>query len=76
MNGSHIIRKHQKTTGERLAVWEGPEDGPSLRVDPGFIFQGRLYGVYSNYAGVLMLSGSAEIFRSPARFAPGGLTGL
>ena len=58
---NHAIGKYRKDTGARVAGWEGPDGGPIIHINAGIIFDGRLYGVHSNYPGVPMLS-SLEIF--------------
>jgi len=59
--GNHAIGKYLKTTGERVAVWDGGEGGEVIHLNAGIVRNGRLYGVHSNYPGVPMLS-SLEIF--------------
>jgi hypothetical protein len=58
---NHTIGKYRKETGERVAQWEGGAGGEIIHINAGIIYQGRLYGIHSNYPGVPMLS-SLEIF--------------
>ena len=58
---NHAIGKYRKETGERVAQWEGGADGEFIHINAGIIYEGRLYGIHSNYPGVPMLS-SLEIF--------------
>ncbi len=58
---NHTIAKYRKTGGERVAVWEGGNDGPIIHLNAGVVFEGRVYCAHSNYPGVPMLS-SVEIF--------------
>lgn len=58
---NHTIGKYRKTTGERVAQWEGGAKGEIIHINAGFVREGRLYGIHSNYPGVPMLS-SLELF--------------
>jgi hypothetical protein len=58
---NHTIGKYRKTTGERVAGWEGGAGGEIIHLNAGFVREGRIYGVHSNYPGVPMLS-SLEFF--------------
>jgi len=58
---NHTIGKYRKTTGERVAQWEGGAGGEIIHLNAGFVRAGRIYGVHSNYPGVPMLS-SLEFF--------------
>lgn len=58
---NHTIGKYRKATGERVAQWEGGAGGEIIHLNAGFIRDGRLYGIHSNYPGVPMLS-SLELF--------------
>jgi hypothetical protein len=58
---NHTIAKYKKTGGERLASWEGGNDGPIIHMNAGAILAGRLYCAHSNFPTVPMLS-SVEIF--------------
>ena len=59
--GNHELGRYRKDTGERVASWAGPDGGEIIHLNAGIIFDGKLYGVHSNYPGVPMLS-SLEIF--------------
>lgn len=58
---NHTIGKYRKATGERVAQWEGGAGGEIIHLNAGFIRDGRLYAIHSNYPGVPMLS-SLEYF--------------
>ena len=58
---NHTIGKYRRTTGERVAGWEGGAGGEIIHLNAGFVREGRIYGVHSNYPGVPMLS-SLEFF--------------
>lgn len=58
---NHTIGKYRKTTGERVAQWEGGKGGEIIHINAGFVRDGRLYGIHSNFPGVPMLS-SLELF--------------
>ena len=58
---NHTIGKYRKATGERVAHWEGGAGGEIIHLNAGFVRDGRIYGVHSNYPGVPMLS-SLEFF--------------
>ncbi len=55
------IAKYRKTTGERVAIWDGGKTGPLIHMNAGIVHEGRLYCAHSNYPGVPNLS-SVEIF--------------
>ncbi len=67
---NRTIGKYRKTTGERVAGWEGGAGGEIVHLNAGIIHGGRLYTVHSNYPAVPMLS-SLEIF-DPATLQPAG----
>jgi len=58
---NQAIEKYDKTTGERLASWTGPTDGPIVHLNGAVAHEGRLYCAHSNHPGVPMWS-SIEIF--------------
>ncbi len=58
---NHAIGKHRKDTGERVAQWDGGAGGEIIHLNAGFIREGRLHVIHSNYPGVPMLS-SLEFF--------------
>jgi hypothetical protein len=55
------IGKYRKTSGDRVAVWEGGKNGPLIHMNAGIVHEGRLYCAHSNYPGVPNLS-SIEVF--------------
>ena len=55
------VAKYRKTTGERVAIWDGGKDGPLIHMNAGIVHDGRLYCAHSNYPGVPNLS-SIEVF--------------
>lgn len=55
------IGKYEKSSGRRVAGWEGAPDGPVIHLDSGVVIDGLLYCAHSNYPGVPMAS-SIEIF--------------
>jgi len=55
------IAKYRRETGERVAAWQGPEDGPIVHLNAGIVIDGVLYAAHSNYPDVPMLS-SIEMF--------------
>lgn len=54
--GNHVLGKYRADTGEKVAGWEGPEDGPLIHLNAGIVYKGRLYCAHSNYPGVPMTS--------------------
>lgn len=58
---NYTLGKYRKSTGERVAVWDGGKGGPIIHMNAGIVHEGRLYCAHSNYPGVPMLS-SVEIF--------------
>lgn len=59
--GNRVIGKYDRETLERVAVWEGPEDGPIEHLNSGVVIGGRLYCAHSNYPAIPMAS-SVEIW--------------
>jgi hypothetical protein len=59
--GNRVIGKYDRETLERVAVWEGPEDGPIHHLNSGVVVEGRLYCAHSNYPDIPMTS-SIEIW--------------
>ena len=55
------VGKYRKTTGERVAGWDGGKGGAIVHLNAGIVHEGRLYCAHSNYPAVPMLS-SVEIF--------------
>lgn len=55
------ISKHDKETGERVAQWDGEEEGIVLHLDSGVVVDGLLYAAHSNYPDWPMTS-SIEVW--------------
>jgi len=55
------IGKYEKSTGRRIAGWEGPADGPIQHLNSGIVVDGLLYAAHSNYPELPMVS-SIEIW--------------
>lgn len=55
------ISKHDKGTGERVAQWDGEEQGIVLHLDSGVVVDGLLYASHSNYPDWPMTS-SVEVW--------------
>jgi hypothetical protein len=58
---NQAIAKYRKGTGDLVAKWEGPEEGPILHLDNGVVVDGRLYAAHSNYPEDPMTS-SVEVW--------------
>lgn len=58
---NQAIVKIDKETGEEVARWEGPEEGPILHLDSAVIVDGLLYAAHSNYPDWPMTS-SIEVW--------------
>lgn len=58
---NQAIGKYDKKTGEFVAKWVGPKDGPIIHLDSGFVLDGKLYCAHSNYSQTPMTS-SVEIW--------------
>lgn len=58
---NHAIGKYRKDTGERVAGWEGGEDGRIKHLNAGVVIDGALYCAHSNFPAVPEAS-SVEIF--------------
>jgi hypothetical protein len=67
---NRAIGKYRKATGERVAGWEGGAGGEVIHLNAGFVREGRLHAIHSNYPGVPMLS-SLEFFEA-ATLQPAG----
>lgn len=65
---NRTIAKYRKTNGERVAGWDGGAGGEYIHLNAGFVREGRIYGIHSNFPGTPMLS-SLEIFDT-ATLAP------
>ncbi|NDJ61001.1 MAG: hypothetical protein GYB67_07740 [Chloroflexi bacterium] len=55
------ISKHDKETGERVAQWDGEEEGLILHLDSGVVVVGLLYASHSNWPEWPMTS-SVEVW--------------
>jgi len=58
---NRAIGKYDKRTGELVAKWQGPADGPIIHLDSAAIIDGKLYCAHSNYSQYPMTS-SVEIW--------------
>lgn len=47
--GNHVLVKHRKDTGERVAEWVSPRGGPLIHFNAGFVERDRLVLAHSNY---------------------------
>lgn len=47
--GNHVLVKHRKDTGERVAQWISPRGGPIVHFNAGFVDNHRLVLTHSNY---------------------------
>jgi len=58
--GNHVLVKHRKDTGERVAEWVSPRGGPIVHFNSGYVNDGRLILAHSNFPQLPMAS-SLEI---------------
>ncbi len=58
---NHDLAKYRKSNAEKVAVWNGPDNGPITHLNAGIVRDGRLYCAHSNYPHIPMLS-SVEIW--------------
>lgn len=58
---NRTIGKYRKGSGELVAKFDSPKDGPFLHFDSGVVVDGRLYAAHSNYPDDPMTS-SVEVF--------------
>ncbi len=58
---NQTIAKYDKKSGERVAEWLGPKDGPVIHLDSGVVIDGKLYAAHSNYPEWPMTS-SVEVW--------------
>lgn len=58
---NRTIGKYRKGSGELVARFASPKDGPILHFDSGVVVDGRLYAAHSNYPDDPMTS-SVEVF--------------
>lgn len=47
--GNHVLVKHRKDTGERVAQWSSPADGPIVHYNFGYVDGHRLILSHSNF---------------------------
>jgi hypothetical protein len=69
-----LIAKHDKVTGERVAIWEEAEGGPIVHLDSATVVDGMLYAAHSNYPEWPMTS-SVEPRLNPTSAAPARRSG-
>lgn len=58
--GNHVLVKHRKDTGERVAEWIGLRGGPIIHFNAGYVEDGQLVLTHSNFPQLPMAS-SLEI---------------
>lgn len=58
---NRVIAKYDKKTGQRIAKWQGPKEGPILHLDSAFLMDGKIFAAHSNYPQWPMTS-SLEIW--------------
>ena len=58
--GNHVLVKHRKDNGERVAEWISPRGGPLVHLNGGHVVDGRLVLAHSNFPQLPMAS-SLEI---------------
>lgn len=58
--GNHVLVKHRKDNGERVAEWISPRGGPLVHLNGGHVADGRLVLAHSNFPQLPMAS-SLEI---------------
>jgi hypothetical protein len=68
--GNHVIVKHRKADGARVAEWISPRGGPIVHFNGGYVADGRLILAHSNFPQLPMAS-SLEI-HDTATLAPVG----
>ena len=59
--GNRTLAKYDRTTGERVDLWESPSDGPLIHMNSCLVHEARLGCAHSNHPGIPMLS-SLEVF--------------
>ena len=47
--GNRTLVKHRKDTGERVAEWSSPKDGPIVHFNAGYVEGNRLVLAHSNF---------------------------
>lgn len=58
---NRTIAKYDRESGERVALFESPPDGPLIHLNSCIVLEARLICAHSNHPGIPMLS-SVEIF--------------
>jgi hypothetical protein len=58
--GNHVLVKHRKDTGARVAEWISPRGGPIVHFNAGYVEDGKLVLAHSNFPQLPMAS-SLEI---------------
>jgi hypothetical protein len=58
--GNHVLVKHRKDSGEKVAEWIGPRGGPIAHFNSGYVADGKLVLAHSNFSQLPMAS-SVEI---------------
>jgi len=66
--GNHVLVKHRKADGVRVAEWISPRGGPLVHLNGGYVADGRLILAHSNFPQLPMAS-SLEI-HDAATLAP------
>jgi hypothetical protein len=54
--GNHALVKHRKDTGERVAEWIGPRNGPIVHLNAGYVAGDELVLAHSNFPQLPMAS--------------------
>jgi len=54
--GNHVLVKHRKDSGERVAEWISPRGGPVVHFNAGFVEDDRLVLAHSNFPQLPMAS--------------------
>ncbi|EBU8131908.1 cycloisomerase, partial [Salmonella enterica subsp. enterica serovar Java] len=58
---NRTIAKYDKASGQQVAIWEGPKEGPTLHLDSAAVIDGKIYTAHSNYPTWPMTS-SVEVW--------------
>jgi hypothetical protein len=58
--GNHVLVKHRKDSGERVAEWVGPRNGAIIHFNAGYVDRDHLILAHSNFPQLPMAS-SLEI---------------
>jgi len=59
--GNRTLAKYDRSSGERVGLWESPPNGPLIHLNSCLVHEARLVCAHSNHPGIPMLS-SLEIF--------------